>query len=365
MKTLFDKTDFAGLVLKNRFFRSATRDGFANASGYVTEALENIYANLAKGGVGAIITGQTFVTDAEQSIQPGQMGICNDSFISDYQPLVQKVHHYNTKIFLQLSCVGAQTFLDTKGKLVWGPSAVKDLATGYTPTAMTKEDIDFLQQCFADAAERAQKAGFDGIEIHAAHGYVLNKFLSPFYNKRGDEYGGRFENRIRMIVETYRAIRAKVVDNFPILIKVNCDDFMTNGTTFHETKRLCRILADAGISAIEISGGTFSSPNNLGPCRMDVEDNESYFGAYAAQIALDVQVPVIVVGGNRTTSRMTHLLNSTNIGYFSICRPLIQEPDLINKWHCDSSYMPKCISCNKCLGLERTVCIFNREDGFD
>ena len=127
---------------------------------------------------------------------------------------------------------------------------------------MTQENIAFLQQSFADAAERAEKAGFDGIEIHAAHGYVLNKFLSPYYNKRVDKYGGRFENKIRMIVETYRAIRAKVSDNYPILIKVNCDDSMTNGTTFHETKRLCRILADPGISAIEISGGTFSSPNN-------------------------------------------------------------------------------------------------------
>ena len=133
-----------------------------------------------KGGVGAIITGQTFVNDAEQSIQSGQMGLYDDALICGYHRLIQKVHHYNTKIFLQLSCVGAQTFLDTKGKLIWGPSAVEDLATGCTPTAMTQEDIAFLQQCFADAAERAEKAGFDGIEIHAAHGYVLNKFLSPY-----------------------------------------------------------------------------------------------------------------------------------------------------------------------------------------
>jgi len=221
--------------------------------------------------------------------------------------------------------------MDTTGKLIWGPSAIEDLATGCTPTAMSKGDDGYLQQRFADAAERAEKSGFDGDEIHAAHGYVLNKFLSPLYNKRSDKYGGRFENRIRIIVETYQAIRTKVSNNYSILIKLNCDDFMTNGTSFGETRRLCRILAEAGISAIEISGGTFSSPSNLGLSRVHVENNESYFSAYAAQIARDVQVPVIAVGGNRTISKMTHLLNSTDIGYFSICRPLIREPDLIRK----------------------------------
>ena len=361
MKSLFDSTDFSGLHLNNRFFRAATRDGFADEQGHMTEELMHIYENLAKGGVGTIITGHAFVTDVEQSKQPGQMGIYNDSFIDEYKGFVKTVHDHGVKIILQFSCIGAQTFSDAENLLTWGPSAVQDLATKVTPKEMTREEIQFLQLAFADAALRAKRAGFDGVEIHAAHGYVLNKFLSPYYNKREDEYGGVFENRARMLRKTYEAIRWKVGSQYPVLVKINCSDFMDDGLSFEDSKQVCKMLDKLGINGIEVSGGTLSSPKNSGPIRTDIEGKDPYFCQYAIEIAEEVSAPVILVGGNRDFDKMTELLNNSKIEYFSLCRPLIHEPDLIKRWKAGDLSAPKCISCNKCLGLKQTTCIFNRK----
>lgn len=358
MKSLFDQTRLAGLPLKNRFVRSATRDGLADERGHVTEALLARYVALAKGGVGTIITGHAYVTDREQSRQPGQMGIYDDSFVDDYKALTAAVHRHDCRIILQISCIGAQTFSSGAGKLIWGPSAIEDLATKITPQEMTLQEIEFLQNSFAEAAVRAQKAGFDGVQIHAAHGYILNKFLNPYYNQRTDVYGGSFLNRARMILETYAAIRAKVGSGFAVMIKVNSSDFMPGGMPYEECRQLCRLLDEAGIDAIEISGGCLSSPDNQGPIRTGVKQHdESYFGEYAAEIAAEINAPVILVGGNRDVAKMTGTLNRSRIEYFSLCRPLICEPDLIDRWRRNPAEGVRCISCNKCLGLEQTVCI--------
>jgi 2,4-dienoyl-CoA reductase-like NADH-dependent reductase (Old Yellow Enzyme family) len=359
MKSLFDQTHLSGLQFKNRFIRSATRDGFADETGHMTRELLKIYEDLAKGGVGTIITGHAFVTDVEQSKQPGQMGIYDDSFIGDYTRLTEAVHRYDARIIIQLSCIGAQTFSDGGDKLIWGPSPVADLATAITPKEMTKEEILFLHNAFAEAALRAKAAGFDGVQIHAAHGYVLNKFLNPYYNRRNDEYGGSFQNRARMVMETYEAIRSKVGPAYPILIKINCSDFMDVGMTFDESKQLCKWLDHSGINAIEISGGNLSSPHNCGPIRTNIAGNESYFSRYATEVADEVTAPVILVGGNRDFRDITRILNSSKIEYFSFCRPLIRESALIRRWREGDMAPATCVSCNKCLGLKKTVCIFN------
>ncbi|MFZ2950258.1 MAG: NADH:flavin oxidoreductase, partial [Desulfuromonadaceae bacterium] len=232
MKSLFDQTCFAGLHLKNRFIRSATRDGLADDRGQVTQELLRVYENLAKGGVGTIITGHAYVTDVEQSKQPRQMGIYDDSLIDGYKLLTEAVHQHAVNIILQISCVGAQTYGGGNERLLWGPSAIEDVATKIVPKEMSGEEIRFLQNAFADAALRAKKAGFDGVQIHAAHGYVLSKFLNPCYNRRTDQYGGGIDNRARMLFETYAAIRQKVGSAFPVLIKINSSDFMDQGMTF-------------------------------------------------------------------------------------------------------------------------------------
>jgi 2,4-dienoyl-CoA reductase-like NADH-dependent reductase (Old Yellow Enzyme family) len=361
MKALFDQTQLAGMTLKNRFIRSATYDGFSDENGHMTEALFQVYENLAKGGVGTIITGLTYVSDLEESYQ-AQMGIYDDSFIEEYKKLTEMSHQYNARIIVQLVSLGSQASPGTVGKVMWGPSAVTDLGLNNTPQEMTAQDIRKVQQAFAEAALRAKRAGFDGVQMHVAHGYLLSKFLTPYYNRRSDGYGGTIENRARMVLETYQAIRDKVGPDYPVLIKINCDDFMDQGMAFADCKYVCHKLAEAGVSAIEISGGIPASRPGEGTIRKVTTEQESYFKSYAAEIAQKIKVPVILVGGNRTFDSMSEILNQTDIEYFALCRPLIRESDLINRWYYNGDLSrAKCVSCTKCFRLDGTRCIFNRK----
>ncbi|WP_378956086.1 NADH:flavin oxidoreductase [Pelosinus sp. sgz500959] len=361
MKNLFDQTQFAGIKLKNRLIRSATVDGVADERGHMTKELFEVYENLAKGGVGTIITGMTYISDLEQP-SPGQMGIYDDSFINEYKKMTAMVHQYNANIILQIASLGSQTFPNENGgKVMWGPSAIEDLGYKTTPQEMTLSEIFLLQTAFADAALRAKVAGFDGVEMHAAHGYLLNKFLSPYYNCRTDGYGGSIECRSRMVLETYEAIRAKVGLEYPILIKINSEDFMDQGMTFAECKYVCQKLAELGINAIEISGGSRSSRPNEGVARTITTGQEPYFKQYAAEVAKEINVPVISVGGNHDFAALTDLLHETSIEYVSLCRPLIRESNLINRWQGGDLTPSKCISCNKCFNPGGTSCIFNRQ----
>lgn len=357
MKTLFDETSISGMKLKNRIIRSATNDNAADKEGYVTEELLQIYETLAKGGVGAIITGLAHVTDVEKLID-AQMGIYNDSFIVDYQKLTEAVHQYDSKIILQMTCNGVQTKSTADG-LLWGPSAVEDLAYKQGPKEMTKDEIGVMVESFKHAALRAKKAGFDGVQIHAAHGYLLSKFLTPYYNRRTDEYGGSIENRARALLETYTAVRKEVGEEYPVLVKINCDDFMDQGMTFAECRYVCKVLEQAGISAIEVSGGSPSSRRNEGVIRKITPENESYFKEYAEEIAREIETPVILVGGNRDFNRLTDLINQTEIEYISLSRPFIREADLVKRWQSGDQEPAKCISCTKCFSVGATRCIFN------
>lgn len=362
LKSLFDHTTLGGLPVKNRFVRSATRDGLADGRGRVTQDLIKRYQDLARGGVGTVITGHAYVTEREQSWRPGQMGVYDDSLTEGYRSLTTAVKAEACRIILQVSCSGSQTSINATDKLIWGPSPVADRATGIVPTEMRRDDIRFLQGAFAAAARRAQAAGFDGVQLHAAHGYLLSKFLNPFYNQRTDEYGGTPGNRARMLLETYAAMRTAVGEGYPLLIKINCEDFMAGGMTFAECRRLCRQLDVAGVAAIEISGGSWSSPANCGPIRTNVGEHPSYFQEYAAEIARLVKAPVVLVGGNRDFDRMAGLLNSTAMEFLALCRPLICQPDLIGRWRAGDLIQSRCVSCNRCLGLEKTRCVFNSDN---
>lgn len=365
MKSLFDETQFAGMKLKNRFVRSATHVGMADEDGHMTEKLFQVYEDLAKGGVGTIITGLAFISGLEQQI-PHQEGIYDDSFISEYKKLTDMCHSYKANIVIQIACDGSQTAPNEKsGKDIWGPSAVEDLGSKITPQEMTYKDILHEQTAFADAALRAKKAGFDGVQMHVAHGYLLSKFLTPYYNHRTDEYGGSIENRSRMVLETYKAIREKVGPEYPVLIKINCEDYMSDGMTFSECKYVCNKLVELGLTAIEVSGGSSASSRpNEGPRRKITLKEGSYFKSYAAEIAQEVNVPVILVGGNREVAPLTDILNDTAIEYFALCRPLLCESDLINRWQKGDLKHAKCTSCNQCFnpGPDGTRCIFNRRN---
>ncbi len=361
MKSLFDQTQIGGMKLKNRFIRSATFEGRADERGHLTKELFLMYENLAKGGVGTIVTGLTYVSDLEQPY-PGQLGIYDDSFIKEYSKLTELCHEYDAKIILQLACLGSQTFLKAgSSKVIWGPSAVEDLGYQTTPKEMTTKDIFLVQKAFAEAALRAKTAGFDGIQMHVAHGYLLSKFLTPYYNRRSDGYGGSVENRARMVLETYQVIREKVGPEYPILVKINSEDYMDQGMTFTDCKYVCKKLTELGVNVVEISGGSLSSRPNEGFGRKIVPEQESYFEIYAAEIAQENDVPVILVGGNRSLESLNRILNNTQIEYIALCRPLICESDLINRWQSGDLTPEKCISCNQCSHPGGTSCVFNRK----
>lgn len=349
MKTLFDQTRIGSIHLKNRLIRSATADHLAK-EGHVTKDAIEVYKNLAQGGVGTIITGFANVLENRSAIVE-MFSIHDDSFIEEYKQLVDMVHSCGANIVLQLVHCGSFTLPSSGDDEIWGPSPVENLNTKCLPKEMTKDDMDSLQKAFANAALRAKKAGFDGVQIDAAHGFLLSQFLSPYYNRRTDEYGGSIENRARMLLETCGAVRETVGDEYPILIKINSTDAMEQGMTFEDCKYVCQKLAQFGINAIEISGNWPEfSPKQ-----------ESYFRDYTAEIAAENDIPIIMVGGNKDYNTMEATLNETNIAYLSLSRPLIAEPDLVKRWENGDRSRAKCISCNTCINPESMgTCVLNK-----
>ncbi len=363
MKKLFEKTKFGNLELKNRFWRSATWLNIADKKGHLTERLRTEYIKLAQGGVGTIITGYAFITENEQP-NAGMLGIYDDSFIAEYQSLNEKIHNYGTKIIMQIVYGGSFTNFNTEDRLIWGPSAVAHPCMKTVPTEMTKDDIQYIVKAFADAALRVKKAGFDGVQFHGAHSYLLNQFLSPYYNRRTDEYGGTIENRCRIIIETLDAVKEKVGDEFPVLIKIHAtDDWGDNGIDEHDALYIAQQLIEHGIDGIEFSGGNLDFKNypNKAPGHIKINniEDQSYFAEKTAWIAAQINVPIISVGGHKNPQKMEDILNASNIDYFALSRTLFADPEQINKWKNDYDAKVRCISCGKCWGKDGNVCILN------
>lgn len=350
MKTLFDTTLLSGIPLRNRFVRSATWEKLSDDNGHITDRQIAIYEELAINKVGLIITGNANII-ASDIPSPQMMGMYDDSFIKEYSNLTYLVHKHGSAIVMQLVYGGSNTDYNASSRTFLGPSAVENIATKTMPKEMSKVEILDVIQAFAAAAYRAELAGFDGIQLHIAHGYLLSQFLCPYYNRRTDEYGGSIENRSRIIIETILAIRQVVSKDFALMAKINCDDFMDNGLTAEDSLTLCKLLTENGLHAIEVSGGSGSSRPNHGAARKGItkKKKESYFKDYAAKIAEQINIPIMLVGGNRSLENMTKILNTTKISYFSLSRPLLREPNLIARWESGDIEKSKCVSCNKCF----------------
>lgn len=363
-KHLLDKTTLINLEFKNRFIRSATHEGLADKQGYVTQELIDTYEKIANGGVSTIVTGFAFVVEGAQS-SPGMLAAYDDKFIEGLQKLSSTAHKYGTNIVLQVAEGGSQAKINTKKRIIYGPSAIDHKYTGITSIEMSPQVIDQHVKAFGDAALRAKNSGFDAIQIHGAHGYLLSQFLTPYYNRRTDKYGGSIENRARIVFEVYENMREKAGDDFPIFIKINCQDFMGDeGLTFEESRFVCKKLDKMGIDLIEISGNVgFNEvePRIIQQGIFKNPEKQCYFSEYAKVIAEETGCPTAVVGGNRNFNKLHDILNSSNIEYFSISRPLLCEPNLVNNWIKDPNHEPKCLSCNKCFSLKGNVCIYNRE----
>ena len=336
------------MKIKNRFVRSATYEAMAGFDGTVKQPLLDCMADLVQGEVGLIVTGHAHVTQEGQA-GPRQMGIYSDAMIAGLKQLVSVVHKNGGRVAVQLAHAGKRGI--GKGDVApLGPSDVFEEGTKKV-SAMTLDDIKRTINAFGDAAGRAVDAGFDALEIHAAHGYLLSQFLSPWYNLRSDAYGGSLENRARFLVQVYDAIRQSVGPSFPVMVKINSEDFLEGGITVDETIRVCQMLEDRGMDAIEMSGGTFESkkcvPSRPGTSRS--EEKEAYYRKAAEQFKKKIQIPLILVGGFLSFHIAQEVIRSGVADYIALSRPLIREPFLVKRWARGDLSKAACISCNRCF----------------
>jgi 2,4-dienoyl-CoA reductase-like NADH-dependent reductase (Old Yellow Enzyme family) len=349
MSHLFETSMINGMRLANRFVRSATWEGMASEEGKVTPQLIELMSDFAKGGVGLIISSHAYVRQDGQAT-PWQLGVYDDALIPGLLEMTGAVHDKGGKMVLQLAHAGF--FANTKltGQTPLAASQVEGIAKS-PRREMSISDIQEIVKAFARAAIRAKSAGFDGVQIHSAHGYLLSQFLSPMFNHRRDEYGGDIQNRARALIAVLKNIRKAVGDDYPILVKMNCQDFVENGLGLEDAVKVGQILAENGIDAIEVSGGILTS-RKLSPSRMGIksEDKEAYFQNEARTFKEKIDVPLIVVGGMRSFAVAERLVNEGIADYISMSRPFIREPDLINRWKTGDLRKAACVSDNQCFG---------------
>lgn len=357
MKHLTDPYEIGGMRLKNRFLRSATWEALSDEQGHVSPKQFEIYRSLAEGQVGLICTGYARILKEEQP-NAGMMGIYDDCFVEEYRRLTDMVHTYGSRIMMQLAYGGTKTTYRVEQRTIFSPSDVPEKSTGTQGTVMTKEDIHTVAKAYGEAAARVKMSGFDAVEIHGGHTYLLNQFLSPYYNRRTDEYGGSLENRFRIIREIYEAMRETVGDDFPILIKITCSDFMEGGLSFEEAKRVCKMLEDIGIQAIEVSGNIHGKAETLIGSEYDGHRirKGGYFIEYAEEIAQECGIPILVTGGFCDYGQMEEWLRDTKIEGFGLCRPLLSEPHLIKRWLEGDKSPARCIHCSRCRTKEGNYC---------
>jgi len=349
MKTVFDRTTINGLEMNNRLVRSATWEGMGDPDGSVNERVIDVYRELADGGVGLTITGYMAVrTDGRQAST--QFLVSDDRFVPGLARLADAVHEHGGKVVAQIVHCGGQASREATGLDPVAPTAVASPGYPEVPRELSPDDINNLVAAFAIAARRLKDAGYDGVQLHGAHGYLLSQFLSPTRNLRKDRWGGGVEDRSRFTIEVFQAVRALVGPDWPVMIKLNANDFLEGSTTEVDSTFLAAKLAVAGIDAFEVSGGTGGS-GRLGAARskIDTEDDEAYFLPQAEAIrAAAPGVPIMLVGGMRSLEKMGTVLEGGAADYFSMSRPLIREPDLPNRWASGNRARAACISCSGC-----------------
>ncbi len=348
MPKLFEPTEINGMKLKNRFVRSATHEAMARLDGAVTDQLADCMAELVRGQVGLVITGHAHV-NREGQAGARQMGVYSDAMIDGLKRVSSVVHENGGVVAIQLAHAGTRG----KGKEEYPAIGPSDLFIegAKKASAMTVDDIKRTVIAFGDAAERSVKAGFDAIQIHSAHGYLLSQFLSPYYNKRKDGYGGNLEHRAGLLLEVYEEIRNRVGRSFPVMVKINSEDFLDGGMTLTEMLKVAHMLEDRGMDAIEISGGTFESgrliPSRIGTSKS--EKKEVYYRKAARAFKEEIKIPLILVGGFLSFAAAEEVINSQLADYISLSRPLIREPHLIKRWANGDRRKATCISCNTCF----------------
>ncbi|MGE5583936.1 MAG: FAD-dependent oxidoreductase [Bacillota bacterium] len=324
---LTSPTKIGNMDLRNRMAMPPMVTNYAYEDGSVTDRLRAYHAERARGGVGLIIVEASYVHPSGKGFQ-NEVGIYSDKLIRGLRSLVDAVHAHGAKIAIQLYHGGRQTASDVTGEPLLAPSPIPDPTKGETPKEMSKDEIAMMVRAFGEAARRAKAAGFDAVEVHGAHGYLIDEFLSPYANKRTDEYGGPLENRLRFALEVVRAVRQAVGPDFPVLYRMSADEKVPGGLTLDETKEVARRLEREGVNALHVSAGVYESavwiiqPMSLPrACLADL----------ASGIKSVVKIPVIAVGRINDPEVAEGLLAQGKADLIAMGRQLLTDPDTPRK----------------------------------
>jgi 2,4-dienoyl-CoA reductase-like NADH-dependent reductase (Old Yellow Enzyme family) len=353
MSILFEPQKIRNLEIQNRFVRSATFEGMANFEGRPLPELEDLYFKLAESGIGLIVSAAAFV-DRYRGLPdlpglPFALAMDDDSHIDNWRPIVEAVHRRGPCIAMQIVHPGRLDVARLRGGPALVPSDVPIEGQDVDLRVMTIDDIDQTIDKFAQSCRRVKEAGFDAVQLHGGHGYMISNFISPYTNRRTDEYGGCTENRARFITEIVERARRFVGDDYPIMIKMNCDDYVASGLDKEEAARIAKLIAEAGMDCIEVTGGIgFESRHQLKTKGINSEEKEAYFKPQAIALKNAVQIPIILVGGMRSPSVMEKAIEEGAADFISMSRPFIREPKLINRWKQGDRTKATCISCSKC-----------------
>jgi len=381
INSIFEPVSLAGMKLKNRIIRSATHEGMADEKGFPTEKLKKLYVNLAKGEVGAIITGYAGIQLDGKTCLFNMTMIDTDEKIVAFREITKAVHEYETPIIMQIAHCGKQTRSKITGLPTVAPSAIRD--TFYSedkPKELSEQAINEIIDNFVAATVRAKQAGFDGVQLHLAHGYLLAQFLSSHSNRRKDRWGGSMENKYRIVGEIFKRAKDKVGD-YPILVKLNAYDGRRNGMRIEEAVQIAQMLETSGCAALEVSCGcvedglyVMRGPKLPAEAVMEYNFKFNKLPGFAKKIAIPlaetfviqpkpllrynldaamqikkaVNIPVIVVGGIHNMDDINDIIGNGKADFVSMSRPFIIEPNIVSKFKKGTQTQSKCIVCNYC-----------------
>lgn len=353
-----------GFDVRNRFVRSATHEWMAQADGTPTSRIGDMYEELSRNEVGIIVTGYAYVNPKGKSDR-FQQGIYDDRFIEAYREIVSRVHAHGSRIVLQVVHGGRQTMISSENPYAFAPSAVTLTGTGITPEEMGEQEILETIEDFAQAVRRCKEAGFDAVQLHCAHGFLLSNFISPYTNRRKDRWGGSTMKRTQVILDIIKRSR-EMVGDYPIMVKLNVTDGFPEGSKKNsfdapESIEIAKMLADNGVCAIEVSGGIADAGDVMFRTKISSPEEEAYYREYSRMIKEAVDVPVILVGGIRSRGVMEMLLKEGYADMISLSRPFISEPDLIVRLRTGQADAVKCVSCNLCSDHSGIKCNYFKD----
>ncbi|NCP34827.1 MAG: NADH-dependent flavin oxidoreductase [Armatimonadetes bacterium CG_4_10_14_3_um_filter_66_18] len=330
---LFSPLQLGSIQMKNRLLRSATGEGAAEVDvGCPTEDMVTLYDRIAVGGIGLIITGHVAVS-REGRCTNKMTAFYSDDFLPAFRRMVAASHAHGTPIVCQLNHGGRQVNGEHAGIRPLCPSAVQIEGADRVPEVLSPADIERLIEDYGNTAGRCKQAGFDGIQIHSAHGYLVSQFNSPLTNRRTDEWGGTPEKRRRFLAAVYESIRRNVGSDYPVLVKQNVSDFHPDGLTTDDAVAICRMLDDLGIDAIELSGGIRETiPIAFREKELEEKGEVVFFEDEAKRIKPEVHCPLIVTGGIRTAATAQRLVAEGTCDGVGLCRAMLEEPDVPAKW---------------------------------